>query len=75
MLLLLLAWGAREAWRLARKGETLLLILFAGGAAALVFDGGHIMSVFSEGRMEVLLVVVPAGLAVARWGRMNREGE
>lgn len=66
LLLALLAWAAWDALRLALKGETLLLIMLTGGAAALVFDGGHILSVFSEGRMEVLLVVVPAGLAVAR---------
>jgi len=74
LLLALLGWGAWEALQLARKGEALLLILLTGGGVALLFDGGHVLSVFSVGRMEGLMVIVPAGWAVARRGVMGREG-
>ena len=73
LLMVVLAWGVWQAVCLARHGETLLLILLAGGGAALVFDGGHILSALSEGRMEMLLVVIPSALAVARRGVMQRE--
>lgn len=66
LLLVLLAWGAQAAMKLAVAGESLWLALLTGAAVALVFDGGHVFSMCSVGRLEILLLVVPAAMAVGR---------
>ena len=66
LLVALLGWGGWAACQMVRRGESLWLVLLAGGAVGMVFDGGQILSVCSEGRLEVLLLVIPAAMAVGR---------
>lgn len=75
LLLVLLAWAAQAALKLALAGESLWLALLAGAGVALFFDGGHVFSVFSVGRLEIFLLVVPAAMAVGRLGRLGRIGD
>jgi hypothetical protein len=62
----LLAWGLQAALKLALSGESLWLALLAGAGVALLIDGGHAFSVFSVARLEILLLAVPAAMAVGR---------
>ncbi len=66
LLLALIAAAAKAALTLARRGESLWFCLLAGACAALVFDGGQVFTVYSVARIEILLVTVPAAIAVGR---------
>lgn len=71
MMLMILLLGLQAAWRLARGGEVLWLALLGGFCVALFFDGSHVFSVFSSGRIEPLLLVFPAVMAVGRRSRVE----
>lgn len=66
LLLALIAGAAKSALTLARCGESLWFCLLAGACVALVFDGGQVFTVYSVARIEILLVAVPAAIAVGR---------
>lgn len=75
LLLFVLGTALQAAGRLARHGEAVWLALLAGGSVALVVDGSYIFSVHSTGRLEPLLLVFPAAIAVGRSASLRREGE
>lgn len=66
LLLALIATALKSALSLARRGESLWLCLLAGAAVALLFDGGQVFTVYSVARIEILLIAVPAAIAVER---------
>lgn len=70
LFLLVLGLALRSAISLARNGEAIWLALLTGGMVALLVDGSYVFSVHSTGRIEPLLLVVPAALAVARASRL-----
>lgn len=72
LMLLALMMGVQAAWKLAQRGEVLWLALLGGFCIALFFDGSHVFSVFSSGRIEPLLLVFPAAMAVGRVGREEK---
>lgn len=74
LLLGLIAGGLRAALALARGGEPLWLSLLAGACVGLLFDGAQVFTVWSPARVEILLIVVPAAIAIGR-ARSLRDGE
>lgn len=66
LLLGLLAAGLRAALAMARRGEPLWLCLLGGACSALVFDGAQVFSMYSLPRVEILLVAVPAAIAIGK---------
>lgn len=72
LLLAVIALAARCALKLARHGESLWLSLLAGGCLAFIFDGGQVFTVYSTARIEILMIAVPAALAVGRASFDNR---
>ena len=74
LLLVLLGWGGQAALKLAQAGESLWLALLGGAAVALAFDGAHVFSLFSVGRLEILLLAVPAAMAVGRSAMGDQRG-
>jgi O-antigen ligase len=75
LLLALIAGAAGAAWALARRGDSLWLCLLAGACVALLFDGAQVLTVYSIVRIEILLVVVPAAIAVGRAPRGGKGSE
>lgn len=75
LLLVVLALAMQAAWKLAGRGEALWLALLAGFCVALIFDGAQTFSLRSIGRLEPLLVLFPAAIAIGRVrGSMGRGG-
>ena len=72
--LALLAVAFLRAAEMARRGEALWLALLCGGCGALVVDGSQVWSVYSLPRVEILLVAVPAAIAVGRAAAFKRPG-
>ncbi|MGD9417916.1 MAG: O-antigen ligase family protein [Verrucomicrobiota bacterium JB025] len=66
MLLALIAWALRSALKLAKQGDPLWLSLLGGASTALIFDGGQTFTVYSFTRIEILLIAIPAAIAVAK---------
>jgi len=75
LLFTLIGMAAKSALALARRGESLWLCLLAGGCVALIFDCGQVFSVYSVARIEILLVAVPAAIAVGRRLGSENDGE
>jgi hypothetical protein len=74
LLLALIARAGQSALALARRGESLWFCLLFGGCVALIFDGGQVFTVYSVARIEILLVAVPAAMAIGRdWGSGRAE--
>ncbi|MES2596667.1 MAG: O-antigen ligase family protein [Verrucomicrobiota bacterium] len=65
-LLLLIGWGFRRAWSLAREGEALWLVLASFGVFGLLFDGDSAFSMLTIPRFEALILWVPLVIASAR---------
>ncbi|GEP42997.1 O-antigen ligase family protein [Brevifollis gellanilyticus] len=65
-LLVLIGWGLQRAWRLAREGEGLWLVLAAFGITGLLFDGDSAFSMLTLPRFEALILWVPLVIASAR---------
>ena len=59
-------------WQLRREKELSLLVF---GLIACLFDGGLILSAFSMARWEVLVVLVPLVMGVARLQRVESSSE
>ncbi|MDA0766798.1 MAG: O-antigen ligase family protein [Verrucomicrobia bacterium] len=74
LLLTILTVALQWSFKLARAGEALWLALLGGGCVALVFDGSYVFSLHSMGRLEPLLLLLPATLAVGRGRGMKGEG-
>ncbi len=64
LLLGFLGWSVRAAWTRRREMDGLLALLVFG-VSGLVFDGAQIVSLGSVPRIEPLLVLVPAVVALA----------
>ena len=62
LLLMVLGWSLREAWREGNRGQSLWAALLACGLVSLLFDGAEMFTLHSVPRLELLLVVVPACL-------------
>ncbi len=62
LLLVVLGWSLREAWREGTRGQSLWMALLACGLVSLLFDGAEMFTLHSAPRLELLLVVVPACL-------------
>lgn len=62
LLLVVLGWSLREAWREGTRGQSLWMALLACGLGSLLFDGAEMFTLHSAPRLELLLVVVPACL-------------
>ncbi len=62
LLLIVLGWSVREAWKEGRRGQSLWAALLACGLGSLLFDGAELFTLHSVPRLELLLVVVPACL-------------
>lgn len=68
LLLALLGYAARCAWRLARQGkqDATWVALLAFGCGGLLFDGESLLSLATAPRFEGLLFWVPVVVALAR---------
>ncbi|MDG2488750.1 MAG: O-antigen ligase family protein, partial [Roseibacillus sp.] len=66
LLVAVLGWSWREAWGEGRRGECLWVALLSCGLVTLIVDGGEIFTLHSIPRLEWLMVVFPAALAVGR---------
>jgi len=66
LLVAVLGWSWREAWGEGRRGECLWVSLLSCGLITLIVDGGEIFTLHSIPRLEWLMVVFPAALAVGR---------
>lgn len=62
LLLMVLGWSLREAWREGNREQSLWAALLACGLVSLLFDGAEMFTLHSVPRLELLLVVVPACL-------------
>ena len=75
LLLVVLGWSVREAWKEGRRGESLWAALLACGLGSLLFDGAELFTLHSVPRLELLLVVVPACLLAGQaFGREAGSG-
>lgn len=72
LFLLTLMLAMQAALKLAKGGEPLWLALLAGFSVSLVFDGSYVFSMHSIGRVEPLLLLLPAAIAVGRAGRKEK---
>ena len=68
LLMLILTLAAQAAVKLARQGEAVWLALLGGAMVSLLVDGSYVFSVHSTGRIEPLLLLFPAAMAVGRAG-------
>ena len=66
LLLAVVVWSWRDAWRQAKQGECLWVALLSCGLITLVVDGAEIFTLHSVPRLEWFMVVFPATLAVGR---------
>ena len=66
LLLAVVVWSWRDAWRQANQGECLWVALLSCGLITLVVDGAEIFTLHSVPRLEWFMVVFPATLAVGR---------
>ena len=66
LLLAILGWSWRDAWRQAKQGECLWVALLSCGMGTLMVDGAEIFTIHSVPRLEWFMVVFPATLAVGR---------
>lgn len=75
LLLALLGYAARCAWRLARQGpgqrDATWVALLAFGCGGLLFDGESLMSLATAPRFEGLLFWVPVVVVLARGARLT----
>ena len=62
LLLVVLGWSVREAWKEGKRRQSLWAALLACGLGSLLFDGAELFTLHSVPRLELLLVVVPACL-------------
>ena len=75
VLLAVIGWSWRDAWRQGKRGECLWVALLSGGFVPLVVDGAEIFTLHSVPRLEWLMVVFPAALAAGRaYGSRTRAG-
>ncbi|MEO1824485.1 MAG: O-antigen ligase family protein, partial [Roseibacillus sp.] len=66
LLLAVIGWSWRDAWRQGKRGECLWVALLSCGLVPLVVDGAEIFTLHSVPRLEWLMVVLPAALVAGR---------
>ena len=66
LLLAVIAWSWCEAWRAGKRGACLWAALLGCGLVTLLVDGEAIFTLHSIPRLEWLMVVFPASLAVGQ---------
>lgn len=70
-LLVLVVWGVKRAWILARHGEPVWIMLSGFGLAGLLFDGDSVWALITIARYEPLLFWTPLVIASARFSQLS----